>query len=170
MVNLDKSFDWKLYTFSPLTGFEQISETFRLCEPLKSSSDYEHFLRWIRNAFVVTTMIDYPFSRGNFPAFPVRVNFESFCFLYWWMCRKSWPFFNYYYFFFLLHLYFLLHFLLYFYTLLIYYFLELVLFYYLYFLLHFSFYYIYIFITYFPLASRYKMDTKNCWFTKHLNI
>lgn len=57
-------------------GFDMISKTFRLCNRLTSSADYDHLLRWARNAFVLAAMMDYPYPASfmsNFPAFPVNV-------------------------------------------------------------------------------------------------
>ncbi|XP_055940076.1 dipeptidyl peptidase 2-like [Argiope bruennichi] len=57
-------------------GYEEIARTFRLCKPLNSAQDYQHLLRWARNAFVSAAMMDYPYAAsfmGNFPAFPVKV-------------------------------------------------------------------------------------------------
>ncbi|KAF8792501.1 Dipeptidyl peptidase 2 like protein [Argiope bruennichi] len=54
-------------------GYEEIARTFRLCKPLNSAQDYQHLLRWARNAFVSAAMMDYPYAAsfmGNFPAFP----------------------------------------------------------------------------------------------------
>lgn len=65
-----------------VSGMEQISEAFGVCNGINSDADYDHFLRWIRNAFVVMTMIDYPFPRGNFPAFPVKVKFLDYHYCY----------------------------------------------------------------------------------------
>lgn len=57
-------------------GYSQISQTFHLCNPVKTDQDYQHLLRWTRNAFVLAAMMDYPYPAtfmGNFPAFPVKV-------------------------------------------------------------------------------------------------
>ncbi|GIX78186.1 dipeptidyl peptidase 2 [Caerostris extrusa] len=56
-------------------GYSQITRNFHLCNTLKSNKDYDHFLRWARNAFALAAMVDYPYPAtfmGNFPAFPVR--------------------------------------------------------------------------------------------------
>lgn len=60
-------------------GLDMISQTFRLCKPLTSAADYDHLLRWARNAFVLAAMMDYPYPAAfmsNFPAFPVNVMCE----------------------------------------------------------------------------------------------
>lgn len=62
------------------TGLDRISQTFRLCKLLKNSADYDHLLRWIRNAFVIAAMMDYPYPTnfiGKFPAFPVKAMCEK---------------------------------------------------------------------------------------------
>ncbi|GIY26329.1 dipeptidyl peptidase 2, partial [Caerostris extrusa] len=50
-------------------GYAQISQAFQLCNPLKSNQDYDHFLRWIRNAFVEAAMGDFPYPSDGLPAF-----------------------------------------------------------------------------------------------------
>lgn len=56
-------------------GLKLVSETFHLCKPLTSTGGLDHFLRWIRNAFVSAAMMDYPYPASfmaNFPAYPVK--------------------------------------------------------------------------------------------------
>ncbi|XP_033763264.1 dipeptidyl peptidase 2-like [Pecten maximus] len=58
------------------TGLEKLSKTFNLCSPLTSNKEYQHLLGWVRNAFTVLAMMDYPYKASTFaalPAFPVKV-------------------------------------------------------------------------------------------------
>ncbi|XP_023215834.1 dipeptidyl peptidase 2-like [Centruroides sculpturatus] len=57
-------------------GYKYISSTFSLCKEIKDSTDYNHFLKWTRNAFASAAMMNYPYKTSfmsPFPAFPVKV-------------------------------------------------------------------------------------------------
>ncbi|GIX78184.1 dipeptidyl peptidase 2 [Caerostris extrusa] len=57
-------------------GYAHIVKVFRICKPFQVDDDFEHFLRWIRNAFVSAAILDYPYPNDfwtKFPAFPVKV-------------------------------------------------------------------------------------------------
>ncbi|XP_060065701.1 dipeptidyl peptidase 2-like [Ylistrum balloti] len=58
------------------SGLDQLSVTFNLCNPLTSNEEYRHLQGWVRNAFTVLAMMDYPYKAESFaslPAFPVKV-------------------------------------------------------------------------------------------------
>ena len=56
-------------------GLQKISDTFKLCRRLASQHDFTHFLSWLRNAFTVMAMLDYPYPTdfmAKLPAWPVK--------------------------------------------------------------------------------------------------
>ncbi|RNA18807.1 dipeptidyl peptidase 2-like [Brachionus plicatilis] len=64
MENAAKQGDYKL-----------LSEKFKLCEPISDAAGYKHLLLWMRNAFTIMAMVDYPYPAsflGDLPAWPVR--------------------------------------------------------------------------------------------------
>ena len=60
-----------------VVGYEKLSSTFRLCPSLHWELDYRHMLGWLRNAFTVLAMMDYPYPThflAPLPANPVNVS------------------------------------------------------------------------------------------------
>ncbi|XP_038064107.1 dipeptidyl peptidase 2-like [Patiria miniata] len=58
-------------------GLDQISNAFRLCNPLQTQSQVHHLLLWIRNSLATLTTVNYPYPaafEGNLPAWPVNVS------------------------------------------------------------------------------------------------
>ena len=59
-----------------IAGLVEISEKFRLCKTLVSDEQVDHLIGWIRNAFAMMCMGDYPYASsffGKLPANPVNV-------------------------------------------------------------------------------------------------
>ena len=59
------------------SGLNNITAELELCTPLKSEADLDWVLRWSRNAFVMMSMMDYPYASsfiGDLPANPVNVS------------------------------------------------------------------------------------------------
>ncbi|CAL1525887.1 unnamed protein product [Lymnaea stagnalis] len=57
-------------------GLDRIQAEFKLCNRLTDDQSYRHLLGWIRNAFTMMAMLDYPYPTGfmgNLPGFPVKV-------------------------------------------------------------------------------------------------
>ncbi|XP_059140087.1 dipeptidyl peptidase 2-like [Physella acuta] len=57
-------------------GLDQISTQFGLCKKLTDQDSYRHLQGWVRNAFTMMAMLDYPYPTGfmgNLPGFPVKV-------------------------------------------------------------------------------------------------
>jgi dipeptidyl-peptidase-2 len=57
-------------------GYKTLTDTFKLCSQLKSLQDYRHLIGWMRNAFTVLAMMDYPYPTdfiAPLPANPVKV-------------------------------------------------------------------------------------------------
>lgn len=57
-------------------GYKHLSKIFSLCDEIKNFTDYIHFLKWTRNAFVSAAMMNYPYKTNfmnSFPPFPVKV-------------------------------------------------------------------------------------------------
>lgn len=86
---IDNCFDDVKSSFSQIaslamtgaSGFEKLSSEFRLCPAIKSTKDYRHLLGWLRNAFTVLAMMDYPYPTqfiAPLPANPVNVACEKF--------------------------------------------------------------------------------------------
>lgn len=54
--------------------FKTLSQKFSLCEPITNEAGYNHLLLWMRNAFTIMAMVDYPYPAsflGTLPAWPV---------------------------------------------------------------------------------------------------
>ncbi|XP_055893979.1 dipeptidyl peptidase 2-like, partial [Biomphalaria glabrata] len=61
------------------SGLRVISEEFKLCTALEDDKSYQHLLGWIRSAFTVMAVLNYPYPTGfmgNLPGFPVKVGCE----------------------------------------------------------------------------------------------
>lgn len=54
--------------------YETLSNKFALCKPINDDAGYNHLLLWMRNAFTIMAMVDYPYPAsflGTLPAWPV---------------------------------------------------------------------------------------------------
>lgn len=57
-------------------GLKTISQKFKLCKTLESDDQVDHLIGWIRNAFAMMSMGDYPYPTtvfGKLPGYPVNV-------------------------------------------------------------------------------------------------
>ncbi|CAH8874133.1 unnamed protein product [Trichobilharzia szidati] len=64
----------------PDTGYKQLSEQLRLCQPISNEFEFYWVLKWARNAFVMMAMEDYPYQTafiGSLPAYPVNVSCKN---------------------------------------------------------------------------------------------
>ena len=55
--------------------YATLSEKFALCKPISDPAGYHHLLMWMRNAFTIMAMVDYPYAAsflGPLPAWPVQ--------------------------------------------------------------------------------------------------
>jgi len=55
--------------------FATLSKEFSLCKPISDPAGYHHLLMWMRNAFTIMAMVDYPYPASfiaNLPAWPVH--------------------------------------------------------------------------------------------------
>lgn len=60
-----------------LPEYRHIQAAFALCKPLSSAQDIHQLNGFLRNAFTLMAMLDYPYSThfmGNMPANPVKVH------------------------------------------------------------------------------------------------
>jgi Serine carboxypeptidase S28 len=56
-------------------GYENLTMTFQLCDPLKPDGGYKQLIGWVRNAFASMAMVNYPYPAeflAPLPAWPVR--------------------------------------------------------------------------------------------------
>lgn len=54
--------------------YATLSSKFALCKPISDDAGYHHLLMWMRNAFTIMAMVDYPYPAsflGTLPAWPV---------------------------------------------------------------------------------------------------
>jgi len=66
----------KVHRVLPWAGYQKLSSVFRLCPAIGSQAEYLHMLRWLRNAFTVLSMMDYPYPThfiASLPGHPVNV-------------------------------------------------------------------------------------------------
>lgn len=57
--------------------YATLSSKFALCKPISDDAGYNHLLLWMRNAFTIMAMVDYPYPAsflGNLPAWPVSTS------------------------------------------------------------------------------------------------
>merc|ERR1719242_1032224 len=57
--------------------YDLLSDTFRTCKRMDSPEDVNHLILWARNAFVLLSMLDYPYPTdflGPLPGWPVKVS------------------------------------------------------------------------------------------------
>ncbi len=55
--------------------YATLSAKFKLCNPISDKAGYHHLLMWMRNAFTIMAMVDYPYAAsflGPLPAWPVH--------------------------------------------------------------------------------------------------
>ncbi|ELU17643.1 hypothetical protein CAPTEDRAFT_152094 [Capitella teleta] len=71
----------KMASMSSTTdGLKKISSHFMLCKYMKTTSDFTHFLGWLRNAFTLMAMMDYPYPTdfmSKMPAWPVNAGCKA---------------------------------------------------------------------------------------------
>lgn len=57
------------------SDYATLSNKFKLCAPITDPAGYKHLLLWMRNAFTIMSMVDYPYPAsfmGTLPAWPVH--------------------------------------------------------------------------------------------------
>ncbi len=57
--------------------YETLSSKFALCNPIVDDAGFNHLLLWMRNAFTIMAMVDYPYPAsflGSLPAWPVSTS------------------------------------------------------------------------------------------------
>lgn len=55
--------------------YATLSSKFKLCQPISDPAGYHHLLLWLRNAFTIMAMVDYPYPAsflGVLPGWPVH--------------------------------------------------------------------------------------------------
>ena len=55
--------------------YKTLSSKFQLCSPISDPAGYHHLLLWLRNAFTIMAMVDYPYPAsflGTLPGWPVH--------------------------------------------------------------------------------------------------
>ena len=55
--------------------YATLNDKFKLCKPISDQAGYHHLLMWMRNAFTIMAMVDYPYPAsflGTLPAWPVH--------------------------------------------------------------------------------------------------
>jgi len=55
--------------------YQTLNSKFKLCKPISDQAGYNHLLLWMRNAFTIMAMVDYPYPAsflGTLPAWPVH--------------------------------------------------------------------------------------------------
>jgi len=60
--------------------FEKLQDLFLTCDPIKNNADANHLILWARNAFVLLSMLDYPYPTnflGPLPGWPVKVSCKN---------------------------------------------------------------------------------------------
>lgn len=70
-----QAFDTMAKTAKAPGGYGVLSKKFALCEPISDQAGYNHLIYWLRNAFTVMAMVDYPYPAsflGTLPAWPVN--------------------------------------------------------------------------------------------------
>lgn len=69
-----------LFLAGYFSGLKNITDELHLCTPLENAADVDWMLRWSRNAFVMMSMMDYPYESSfmsNLPANPVNVSCDK---------------------------------------------------------------------------------------------
>lgn len=59
--------------------YNTLSQSFKLCNAISDPAGYRHLLLWLRNAFTIMAMVNYPYQAsflGNLPAWPVNYSCE----------------------------------------------------------------------------------------------
>jgi dipeptidyl-peptidase II len=60
--------------------YATLNDKFKLCKPISDPAGYNHLLLWMRNAFTIMAMVDYPYPAsflGALPAWPVHFSCEQ---------------------------------------------------------------------------------------------
>lgn len=60
-----------------IQDYSTLSSKFALCKPINDQAGYNHLLLWMRNAFTIMAMVDYPYPAsflGTLPAWPVSTS------------------------------------------------------------------------------------------------
>jgi dipeptidyl-peptidase II len=60
--------------------YSTLNNAFKLCNPISDEAGYHHLLLWMRNAFTIMAMVDYPYPAsflGDLPAWPVHYSCQQ---------------------------------------------------------------------------------------------
>jgi len=60
--------------------YNTLNNAFKLCNPISDEAGYHHLLLWMRNAFTIMAMVDYPYPAsflGDLPAWPVHYSCQQ---------------------------------------------------------------------------------------------
>ncbi len=65
----------EMETLHQAGDYSTLSRKFALCNSINDEAGYKHLLYWMRNAFTIMSMVDYPYEAeflGKLPAWPVK--------------------------------------------------------------------------------------------------
>ena len=60
--------------------YATLNDKFKLCKPISDPAGYNHLLLWMRNAFTIMAMVDYPYPASFLGSFELFYK-ELMCFL-----------------------------------------------------------------------------------------